>query len=302
LNTYDAGVRKIPKFTVKAANSNVLDKWVVARLHQTIDLATKDLNRYGVSGAAREIESFAGDLSRWYIRRSRRRFQKPESQKDYEAALGTLNYVLLETSKLIAPFTPFFAEALYRSLGAGESVHLEDWPKTNKKLIDKKLLGEMETVRLVASLALAKRAELGIKVRQPLQELKVRSHELRNKKLLEVLRDEVNVRKITFDSKVKDEIELDTEITHELKEEGWFRELVRLTQGLRQDAGLEPKDAIIFVTELPKELRFVLQKNEKLFKKEVNAKAIEYRRSDKFEAELETKLGQWPVWVALRRV
>ncbi|MFH0712432.1 MAG: class I tRNA ligase family protein [Candidatus Jorgensenbacteria bacterium] len=304
LNTYDTGTHRIPQFTAKTANSNVLDRWIVARLHQTIDSTTKDLNRYEVGGAARGIESFVNDLSRWYIRRSRRRFQKPESRKDYEMALSTLNYVLLETSKLIAPFTPFFAEALYKSLviNHSSSVHLEDWPTANKKLIDKRLLSEMEAIRLVASLALAKRAELGIKVRQPLPGLKIKNQELKDKELLEILKDEVNVKKITIDKKLKENIELDIKITHELKEEGWLRELVRLTQGLRQDAGLEPKDVIVFVAELPKELQFVLEKNEAFFKKEVNAKGIEYRRSDKFEAELETKLGEWPVWLALRRL
>lgn len=306
LNTYDAGVKKIPKFSPTTARSNVLDRWIVARLHQIIGAVTKNLDRYEVGGAAREIEKFINDLSRWYIRRSRRRFQKPDlarGPKDYKAALAVLNYVLLEISKLLAPFTPFFAEALYKSLVISHksSVHLKDWPKADKKLIDKKLLDEMETVRTISSLAFAKRAEFGIKVRQPLRELRVKNKEPRNKALLEVLQDEVNVKKIVFDSKLKEEIWLDTEITHKLKEEGWFRELVRLTQGLRQDAGLEPKNIIIFVAELPEELRFVLGKNKKLFKKEVNAKSIEYGRSEKFDAELETKLDEWPVWIALRK-
>ncbi len=305
LNTYDTGIHKIPEFTAKTASSNILDKWIIARLHQTTDLATKDLNRYEVGGAARRIEGFVNDLSRWYVRRSRRRFQKPENRKDYEAALSTLNHVLSETSKLVAPFTPFFAEALHSSLSAKRrllSVHLEDWPKTNRKLIDKKLLSEMEVVRSAASLALSKRAELGIKVRQPLAELRIKNRDLRDKKLLEILKNEVNVKKITVDKKLKVDIWLDAEISRELREEGWLREMVRLGQGLRQDAGLEPKDVIVLTVELPEELRLVLQKNEKPFKREINAKSIEYRRSDKFETELETKLGEWPVWIGLRKI
>jgi isoleucyl-tRNA synthetase len=320
LNTYDTGTHNIKTSDIvnlSTSDVNILDKWVLARLHQVIDAATKKLNDYDIGGAAREVENFVGDLSRWYIRRSRRRFSAvakgfggQAETRDYKAAVTTLRYVLLETSKLIAPFTPFFAEALYKSLvnSHKSSVHLEDWPKADPSTrlrASKKLLDEMETVRVISSLALAKRAELGIKVRQPLASLKVQnpnSKIQKNKELLDILKEEINVKKIIFDAKIKEEIELDAEITHELREEGWFRELVRMVQGLRQDAGLEPKDVIIFVAELPEELKFVLQKNEKSFKKEVNARIIEHGRSEKFQAELETKMEEWPVWLALRRV
>ena len=79
------------------------------------DAVTKDLERYEIREAALEIESFIDDLSRWYIRRSRRRFQRPENKKDYEAASATLGSALLSLVKLMAPFTPFFSETLVRS-------------------------------------------------------------------------------------------------------------------------------------------------------------------------------------------
>ena len=281
---------------------NVLDRWVIARLAEAVKAATAGMDKYDVGGAAHAIEEFVSDLSRWYIRRSRRRLQKPDGQKDYNAASETLGFVLLELSKLLAPFTPFFAEALYKSLviNHGSSVHLENWPKIVGKT-DKKLLGEMKNARLIASSALAKRAELGIKVRQPLNELKIKNQELKSKEITEILKDEVNVKKIAFDRKLKEDIWLDAEITHELKEEGWLRELVRMIQGLRQDAGLTPKTQIILVVESPGELNHVVQANENLIKKEVNAKSVEYGRSHKFESELETKIDDWPVWIALRK-
>ena len=111
----------------------------MARLHETIEGATIHMDKYEIGDAARLIEDFVGDLSRWYIRRSRRRLQKPESKKEYAEVSTVFGYVLVELSKLMAPFTPFFAEALHKSLAQNvkASVHLEDWPKTEKKFIDK---------------------------------------------------------------------------------------------------------------------------------------------------------------------
>ncbi len=296
----------------KASNiksSNILDRWILARLHETIDVATKNLDIYEVGIAARNIEEFVGDVSRWYIRRSRRRLQKPDTQKDYLAASTTLKFVLEEITKLMAPFTPFFAEALYLSLeGKNTSVHAAEWTKADKKLIDKKLLGAMQQIRDLASAVLAKRAELGIKVRQPLRELRISSKGgsafggKDEKELLDILKDEVNVKQITFDKNLKEEFILDTEITHELREEGMLRELVRMIQGLRQDAKLEPKDRIALMTEGNKEFKHIVENNEALIRKETGAASFEWKRSEKFDAELDTELDELKIWIGLRRL
>lgn len=171
--TYSKKNLKIPASAPRAAHA--LDKWILARLAETAKQATAYLERYEVGDAARVIERFIDDLSRWYIRRSRRRFQparrsgggggKPDpsadGQKDHLSASQTLGFVLRETSKLIAPFTPFFAEGLYKSLvsNADVSVHLENWPKA--AAFDRKVLDAMEETRRLASVVLAKRAEAG---------------------------------------------------------------------------------------------------------------------------------------------
>ncbi|MEK7630020.1 MAG: class I tRNA ligase family protein [Patescibacteria group bacterium] len=283
---------------------NILDKWINARLNQTVLEVTKKIESYEVVEATKNIENFVQDLSRWYIRRSRRRFQKGENPKDYAAASQTLNLALLTLSKLLAPFTPFFAEAVYKSLHTDKhsSVHLESWPKAVKNNSDKKLIDLMNEVRRLASVALAKRAELGIKVRQPLGILKIKNKNLaKEKQLLEILKDEVNVKKVIFDPKIKENVWLDSAITHELREEGWLRELTRVIQDLRQEAKLEPKDKIILSAELPEELSHVFKKNEDFLKKEVNAVILEYRRSNKFDIEIDTKLDEWSFWLALRK-
>lgn len=290
----------------RPAAKNILDKWILARLDETVVNTTKFLEAYDIFRAANEIEGLANDLSRWHIRRSRRRFQRIEDQKDWQAASKILGYVFNNLSILLAPFTPFFAESLYRSLPGKRllSVHLENWPSSGKlPIANKKLIKGMAEVREAASAALAKRAELGIKVRQPLAELRIQNEDLAGEKeLLEILKDEINVKKISFNPNLKEKIDFDTRITPALREEGRIRELLRLVQDLRQASNCQPKDKIILLLELPADLLPVVQRNEKLLKNEVNAKAIEYRRSVKFTAELATKFEDQEIWLGLRKV
>ncbi|MDI6734533.1 MAG: class I tRNA ligase family protein [Patescibacteria group bacterium] len=310
---FDTYAEKDLKYEIQESKSkNILDKWILARLNETISGVTDGIENYDIGCGAKVIESFVGDLSRWYIRRSRRRFsfvakgQGSEKEKeDYNNASETLGYALLVLSKLMAPFTPFFAEALYKSLNKSyeASVHFEDWPESDKKFVDKDLIESMEKTRELASAILAKRAENKIKVRQPLSELRIKNQELKDKKeLLDILKDEINVKNIVFDKNIETEFELDVKITHELKEEGWLREFVRMVQDLRQDGKLEPKDKIVLMIDGGKELTYVFEKNENQIKKEINAISIDFKRSDKFDIELETKLDEWPLWVALRKI
>jgi isoleucyl-tRNA synthetase len=290
--------------TKAPASSNVLDKWVLARLHETIGEVSTHLEEYEIGDAARRIEVFAGDFSRWFIRRSRRRLQKPESEKELQEVSKVFGYVLLELARLLAPFTPFFADALYKSLitSAKASVHLDVWPTFNKKLVDQKLIEAMEEVRLVASVALAKRAEAGAKVRQPLTSLSLKSEKLKGKKaLLEILKDEVNVKEIRFDKTQAEDVILDLVITQELKDEGLLREFVRVVQDLRQDAGFSPKDMMVLHVEAPQQILYVLHKYEASAKRDINAKVIEYKRVERFDAEIKTKLGDADIWLAVRK-
>jgi len=280
---------------------NILDKWIIARLNALVDSVTVKLDRYEIREAALEIEAFVDGLSRWYIRRSRRRLQRPENAEDYSEASATLGHALLSLTKLMAPFTPFFSEALYAALGgAEESVHLDAWPAADKKLIDKKLLDAMESVRGLAAAGLAKRAEAGIKVRQPLASMSVGI--VLNKDLQKILADEVNVKKIIHVTKLKEGVELDVEITPVLREEGMLRDVARMVQELRQKAGLEPKDKIILFLDLPAEAKNAVSKNENILKSDVGAKSVEYRKSEKFDAEEITKFEGQEAWIGLRKI
>ncbi len=284
---------------------NVLDRWISARLNQTIEQATEGLEKYDVGSAGKALESFADDLSRWYIRRSRPRLQKPDDMKDYASASATLRFCLSELSRMMAPFTPFFADALYLSVSAvKESVHLEDWPEADKKAVDFSLLEKMEEVRRLSSLALAIRAEKGMKVRQPLQALEIKSKaiDVRDEELLAILRDEVNVKEVRWNYEMKEELAFDLVITPELKEEGILREVVRMVQGLRHDAGYVPSDAIELRIEGPKELENALNAHMARLKRDVGAKSVELKKSDKYDAELSTKFEDQPLWVGVRKI
>ncbi|MEK7624322.1 MAG: class I tRNA ligase family protein [Patescibacteria group bacterium] len=303
---------------LKIQNKNLLDQWVLARLNEVIGKMTAKMEAYELTEATRILADFIDDLSNWYLRRSRKRFSDfiktggLIAKKDFEQASAVLNYVVLETSKLMAPFAPFIAEMVYKGVkrlkSKIKSVHLEDWPTIQDsrfKIQDSRLLKDMAEIRRLASLALAKRLEAEIKVRQPLTSFSVKrqaSSVKLDKELLDILKDEINVKEIIFDSEIKEEIELDTEITPELKIEGILRDLARLIQGLRQDAGYQPKNKIILMINCPEELKIILEKNGDFFKKEINARDIELRQSAKFDAELNTKLNDWLIWLGVRKI
>lgn len=227
---------------------NVLDRWIVSLQNSTLQKMEESMDSYDFVSAARIFEKFVDELSNWHVRRSRRRFQKPKNIREKNEAAQTLYLVLLNCAKMAAPFIPFLAEEMYLGLRKPrmpESVHLCEYPNVQKEMIDENLEKKMESVRQITALALGERAAKGIKVRQPLKELIVKNPALKKEKeLMEILKEEVNVKEISFDENLKDETKLDTRITKELKEEGIVREVVRQIQDMRKEAGLTKDDVI----------------------------------------------------------
>ncbi len=265
----------------KRESENPLDIWILATLDSLIRDTTRSLDEYKVLEPARAIKDFIGDLSQWYVRRSRDRF-KGEDEKDKENALQTLGYVLREVSKLIAPFTPFLAEDVYQKITRGknkESVHLETWPEvTIAPLSEILILGQMEEVRKIVSLALEARARAGIKIRQPLSTLSVKSDGAKvTPGLQDIIKDEINVKKISFDIHIDSEVELDTNITPDLKEEGEVRELVRAIQEFRKEKKMEPGDSLNITIFLSEDGRKIVQKHEGEIKKICNIGRMEIK-------------------------
>jgi len=183
-----------------------LDLWLRAELHTLIRDVTHSFETYDVLGATRPIETFMDHLSNWYLRRSRRRFWKSESDEDKKAAYATLYEALVTISKLLAPTMPFMADELYRNLVvsvdplAQNSVHLIDWPEFDPSLINEDLIKEMSLVMRLVSLGHAARNKANLKVRQPLSEAAFAISGLDDPKVVEkysdLLMDELNVKKI----------------------------------------------------------------------------------------------------------
>jgi isoleucyl-tRNA synthetase len=169
------GTAKVP-----VSERPVIDQWLVSALNALVRDVTNMMDEYDVTGAARAIEAFVDDLSNWYVRRNRRRFWKSENDTDKLAAYQTLYEALGTLSLLLAPFTPFVSETLYRNLvlsvnpNAPESVHLADYPVADESLIDEQLLRETNSVIKVVSVGRAARSAAKLKVRQPLLEVLVK--------------------------------------------------------------------------------------------------------------------------------
>ncbi len=231
--------------------TDVMDRWVVAYMQQTIERATVDLDNYRITEAARTLGACVNEISTWYIRRSRDRFKDAERK---EAALKTLAYVLHTLAELLAPFMPMAAEVVWQDMGLKnfKSVHLSDWPQVVPERQDSALLQQMDVLRNVVEAAHAVRAQAKMKVRQPLAHAAVISNF--SQELLSLLADEINVVDVVVEKVLPQGgswipaenglVALDVALTEELRQEGLVRELVRQTNSLRKQARLTPKDVV----------------------------------------------------------
>ncbi len=283
----------------KIKPNNILDKWILSRIERLNLQIVNNLDEYDVVRAARLIRDFVDNLSNWYIRASRKRFQKPDNPEMKDEAVQTLYYTLNKFIKISAPFIPFFTEELYKKVkGDKRSIHLEDYPEPNQELIDDKIEGEMQKTRQIVTEALSLRAKKGIKVRQPLSQLTIT--EKIPTEFLELIRNQVNVKEIKRGKK----IELETTLTEELRTEGIIREIIRHIQQMRKKAGFEPDDDILVRFSGEGFLNRVLTENKKEILDEIRAE--EFREGDKpktvFDIEKEIKVDNKKIWLAIKKI
>jgi isoleucyl-tRNA synthetase len=259
---------------------NILDRWILAKLNLLNQQVTEAMKNYDLVRATRPLGEFIEELSTWYLRRSRERFKAGD-----QAGINILGQVLLEFSKIAAPFIPFAAEDIYRQISnEQESVHLTAWPGLDKKLIDQNLLEEMKLTRQIVEKGLAARSQVSIKIRQPLKSYTTALTKKLDHELEALIKDELNIKELLFD--VIDDI--DTELTEDLKAEGLAREVIRQINQLRKESGLTINDKVIIYYDGLEEL---FERFGQEIKKATLASAIEKGQTAAMKEIAEGKVG-----------
>ncbi len=333
-------------------SEHVLDRYVLAKLHELVGDVTGLLDRYDLAGACDAVRGFCEVLTNWYVRRSRDRFWAGERD-----AIDTLHTVLELTCRVAAPLLPLSTEAIWRGLTGQRSVHLTDWPETAEVPADAALVAAMDRVRQVCSAALSLRKSGGLRVRQPLARLTVAAPDADAlAPFTDLIRDEVNVKavELTTDVDVHGRFELavnarvcgprlggdtqkairavkagqwertpqgdivaggidlldgeyterlvpadsaeteevtalpdssglvvlDTAVTAELADEGVARDLVRVVQQARRDAGLLVSDRIALRVDAPDAVLAAARTHEEFVAAEVLADTVDYDAVD----------------------
>lgn len=266
-------------------SKNVLDIWIISRLKQFVLEVEDGMKSYDLAQATKPFELFIEDLSTWYLRRSRDRLKENDAESKQ-----TLYFVLKVTVQLFAPFMPFIADDIWQKIRFESdpvSVHLTDFFDGIKiDSIDTKIINEMQEVREVVTLGLQARQKAGIPVRQPLGELVVTNYKL-PKEYEEIVKDELNIKEIKILDGEEKKVEIDTDITPELRTEGQYRELVRAIQDMRKKAGLNPSDIVNIIISTSKEGEGLINKFKNELLKAVGSNEIKIKENNGTEVKID---------------
>ena len=198
------------KYTLDYDKLSVMDKWLLSKMNTMIQTVDDNLANYRIPETARALQEFVDDMSNWYVRRSRERFWAKGMEQDKINAYMTLYTALVNVSKAAAPMIPFMTEDIYRNLvcsidkTAPESVHLCDFPKADMAHVDKELEANMDEVLKIVVMGRACRNTANIKNRQPIANMFVKAPKELPEYFADIIRDELNSKKITFTQDVKD--------------------------------------------------------------------------------------------------
>ena len=198
------------KYELDYASLNMMDKWVLSKLHTLVKTVDENLENYRIFEAARDMQDFIDEVSNWYVRRSRERFWQSDMPQDKINAYKTLHTVLVTLAKLAAPFTPFMAEQIYQNLvksvdeTAPASVHLCDFPVCDESMVDKELEKHMDEVLDIVVLGRSCRNESGIKNRQPIGTLYVGATEVLPGEFIDIVAEELNIKHVEFTTEAAD--------------------------------------------------------------------------------------------------
>ena len=329
----------------QTGSEHVLDRYVLAKLHDCASDVTARMDRYDIAGACASVRGFCDVLTNWYVRRSRDRFWAGEQD-----AIDTLHTVLEVSCRLAAPLLPLTTEAIWRGLTGQRSVHLADWPDPALLPQDRDLVASMDRVRQVVSAVLSLRKARGLRVRQPLPQLTVAAPDAGTlAAFTDLIADEVNVRSVELTEDVAAHgrfeltvnaracgprlggdtqkviravkagqwergrdgvvtaagipllegeyterlvaadpsetaalpagsglVVLDTTVTPELAAEGIAKDLVRVVQQARRQAGLQVTDRIVLTIDAPLAVLAAAREHEQFIAGEVLARRVDY--------------------------
>ncbi|MCR4739996.1 MAG: isoleucine--tRNA ligase [Lachnospiraceae bacterium] len=366
IDGFDAG-----QYKLEYDRLTVMDKWILSKLNTVIGEVDDNLFNYRIPEAARALAEFVDDLSNWYVRRSRERFWAKGMEQDKINAYMTLYTSLVEICKAAAPMVPFITEEIYQNIVRGsikdapESIHLCDFPVSNKAYIDKELEKNMDAVLKIVVMGRACRNAANIKNRQPIAKMFVKAEETLSQFYTDIIEDELNVKSVEFLDDVREftsysfkpqlktvgpkygkllggikntlneldgnaamdelkangslkftvsgeEVELkeedlliemiqkegyvtesdnrvtvvlDTNLSEELIEEGFVREIISKIQTMRKEAGFEVMDKITVYEKGNEKIEAILAKFGENIKKDVLATEIVTGNTEGYEKE-----------------
>jgi isoleucyl-tRNA synthetase len=239
------------------------DEWILSRLNSLIKKVTANLDNYAIDLALSSTMDFVtNDFSRTYIKMTRDR-------EDNKEVVGE---ILEKVALLLAPYAPYITESIYQDFNKGKSVHLSSWPKFDLKKIDKKLEEDFEKVMKIIEVGLRERDKVQIGLKWPLAKAVINCDKKLSNELHDLIKNQLNVKKIEVKDGKEIAVELDTKMTPELEAEGYAREISRKVQAARKNAGLVKKDKIKLAVIVDEHLKKLIDNQKKFIKERTNAK------------------------------
>ncbi|MFM7890013.1 MAG: DUF5915 domain-containing protein, partial [Actinomycetota bacterium] len=211
LALYASASNYIPGEVAPVSKRPMMDRWILSDLNQLVEIVDSSYADFDSQKAGSAIAKFVDDLSNWYVRRSRRRFWDGDS-----TALATLHECIETVTLLMAPMVPFITEHVWQVLARKVnpnlplSVHLADFPKSDKKALDEKLSDDVALARRLVELGRAARAQSQVKIRQPLSRALIAASGWKNlaSELKDQIADELNVEQLDDLSSAPDLVDI----------------------------------------------------------------------------------------------
>jgi len=289
VNYFDKSVKNLPK------NLELEDKWILSKLNSTIKKATGLLDDYRLDLAPQLVEQLFLDLSRKYIQFTRERNNNGEVFK-------IIFEVLFKILKMFSITCPYISEELYQKLKQKyklkeESIHEFSWPKADERFVNTKLEKDFENIFMIIEKGLAARDKAGIGLKWPLAKVIIKGMEIK-RDLQEIVKRQLNVKKIELKKSKELEVSFDISLTPELEAEGYAREISRKVQGFRKNLGLNKKDKIKLSIIVDDKFKKILEKQKTFIKERTNSKEIgivttaKERFKKKTDFKIKDKRGQ----------